>query len=311
MKIEQKEWVDNASISCSICKEYSSIPITDPDSGEIICSNCGMVICEKLEDNSHQEIRAYSIEDSDKTARTGAPISLAISNKGLSSIISRSNRDASGQPLDSTMRSAVERLRTWDSRIKIHSSEDRNLRRAFQHLDTLKDKLGLSDTMVEKIAYIYRKVQRMGLIRGRSVDGMVTAAVYIVCREMGTPRMLKDIAAISNVKRKDISRNYRVLVFELDIKIPTVDPMKCVVKDADKLSLNERKKYTAMNIMKEIVSKEITAGKKPMSLAATAIYISSVMTGERIPQTKLAAASGITEVTIRNRLKDLANKLNL
>jgi transcription initiation factor TFIIB len=137
------------------------------------------------------------------------------------------------------------------------------------------------------------------------------AVVYIVCREMEAPRTLKDIAEASNITRKSIARNYRILVFELGIKIPIVDPMKCIAKVANKLSLSEKTKHQALNIMGKVLKKEITAGKDPMGLAATVLYVSGLKTGEKIHQTTIAAASGVTEVTIRNRVKDLTRNLGL
>jgi transcription initiation factor TFIIB len=286
--------------------------ITDPESGEIICSNCGMVICERIEDTIDQERRAYSSEEAaDKRDRTGAPTSLALHDMGLYTIIGRDNRDASGQVLDISMCSKMKRLRVWDSRIHVHKPSEKNLRQAFHQLDILKDKLGLSDAIVEKAAYIYRKVCERRLVRGRTIKGMLTAAVYIACRETGIPRTLNDIAAISNIKRKDIARNYRTLVLELDIKIPEVDPMKCIVKVANKLGMSEKTKHQAMNIMTEVVKREITSGKVPMGLAATVLYASCMKTGESIHQTSIAAASGVTEVTIRNRFKDIRSRLDI
>lgn len=136
----------------------------------------------------------------------------------------------------------IEKLRKWNAWINVHKSSDRNLRRAFQRLEILKDKLGLSNSIVEKTAYIFRKVHERRLVRGRTIDGMLAASAYVVCREMGVSLTLKDIASASNLTYKDISRNYSVLVFELDIKIPLVDPMKCISKVASKLGLNERTK---------------------------------------------------------------------
>ena len=208
-------------LACSTCNTDQTA-ITDPESGEIVCSKCGLVISEKIEDYAHQERRAYSIQEADERARTGARTSLAFHDMGLSTIIGKTNKDASGQLLNSAMRSSMDKLRIWDSRIHVNSSEDRSLRRAFHQLNTLRDKLGLSDTLVEKSAYLYRKAQERGLIRGRTVDGIMTAAVYIACRETGTPKSLEDISIVSNLKRKDITRCYRRLVFDLDIKIPIV-----------------------------------------------------------------------------------------
>lgn len=297
-------------LACSTCNTDQTA-ITDPESGEIVCSKCGLVISEKIEDYAHQERRAYSMQEADERARTGARTSLAFHDMGLSTIIGKANKDASGQLLNSAMCSSMEKLRIWDSRIHVNSSEDRSLRRAFHHLNTLRDKLGLSDTLVEKSAYLYRKAQERGLIRGRTVDGIMTAAVYIACRETGTPKSLEDISIVSNLKRKDITRCYRRLVFDLDIKIPIVDPMKCIVKVANKLGLSEKTKHKAMNIMTYAIKMEINAGKIPMGLAATVLYASCMKTGENVSQTNIAEASGVTEVTIRNRFKDLTSRIKI
>ena len=296
---------DQDSVStCSICNKANTT-ITDPNSGEIICGNCGLVISDKIEDAIHPERRMYSFEDGDKNVRTGAPSSLARHDMGLSTIIGRENKDASGQKIDTGMHSKLERLRTLDFRTRMRTSEDRNFTKAFVQLERLKEKLGLSDTIVEKAAYLYRKVRERGLIRGRTIDSMLAAAVYSACREMETPRTIKDIAAKSNVKRKDVARSYRLLVLELGIRIPVVNPMKCVARVANRLSISEKTKHHALEMMEEVVNKKITAGKEPMGLAATVLYASSINTNERIAQKDAAAASGVTEVTIRNRFKDL------
>src|ERR687896_2108577 len=293
------------SLKCSARNNLTRSTITDPESGEIICSNCGIVILDRIEDYVHEERRAHSMEEVYARSRTGAPASLAFHDKGLCTIIGKANIDAGGRVLDASILPQIEKLRKWNAWINVHKSSDRNLRRAFQKLDTLKDKLGLSDSIVEKTAYIFRKVHGRHLVRGRTIDGMLAAALYIVCREMGTSITLKDIAAASNLTYKDISRNYSVLVFELDIKIPLVDPMKCIVKVANKLGVNEKTKKQAMNIMSEVVKREMTPGKVPMGLAASVLYLSCQMTREEVSQTSIAAASGVTEVTIRNRFKDL------
>jgi transcription initiation factor TFIIB len=260
-----------------------------------------MVITDKTQDVATPEWRAYTTEEKNEKARTGSPTSLAVHDMGLSTVIGRANRDAGGQIFDVSMRSTIERLRTWDSRIQVHSSEDRNLRQAFQHLDTLKDKLGLSYAIVEKTAYIYRKAYERQLPRGKTIVGVLTAAMYIACRDMGAPRTLKEIATISNIKRKDIARNYRTLVFELDIKIPIVDPMSCIIRIANKVSLSDKTKRHAI----------LSAGKNPMGFAASVLYLASIATkdDDHIRQKGLAEAAGVTEVTIRNICKSLRRRV--
>ena len=117
--------------------------------------------------------------------------------------------------------------------MRLHSSTDRNLLRAFSELSMLRDKLGLSDSLMEEIAYTYRKVEDSGLVRGRTIRGMLVACVYVACRESGHPRTLKDISVKSNIKRKDIAKNCRLVMEELGITSSVVDPMKCIVRVAN------------------------------------------------------------------------------
>jgi transcription initiation factor TFIIB len=293
---------------CLICKNNHII--TDSESGEVICSNCGMIISDRNQEISRPEWRFYSAEQENERSRTGIPITLAKADMGLATLIGKDDRDASGHLLDGAMRNRMQRLRRWDLRTRNHTASDKNLLQAFSKLDVLKDKLALSDAVVEKIAYIYRKVQHRGLIRGRTISGLIAAAIYAGCREMETPWTLKDIAAASNVKRKDIARNYRMLLFELNLKVPNADPIKCIVKVANRANLTENTKREAIAIMKDVAKKEISAGKDPMGLAATVLYLSSLRTGEETTQTQIAQASGVTEVTVRNRLKELKRKLH-
>jgi transcription initiation factor TFIIB len=301
-------------ITCWSCLKDQDV-ITDIESGEVICGNCGIVITDRAQDTSSPEWRAFTVEEKYSKTRTGAPISLAVHDMGLSTVIGRTNRDASGQILDAAMLSTIKRLRTWDTRIQVHNSEDRNFRQAFQQLDVLKDKLGLSDAIVEKTAYIYRKACERQLPRGKTIAGVLTAAMYIACRDMGIPRTLKEISTISNIKRKDITRNYRMLVFELEIVIPIVDPMNCIIRIADRVKLSDKTKRQAVRMMNIIAKEEIIlpAGKNPMGFAASVLYLANIITKEddSITQIELAEAAGVTEVTIRNICRSLRGYTDL
>ena len=298
----------NTALICSICG--SNQIITDAESGETICSKCGQVLLDKILETQPEPQNFPKSYGSNDRSRTGMSTSLARHDMGLSTIIGRTDRDASGQKIDPLMRSTMERLKTWDIRTQTHTPTDRNLKQAFFQLGVLKDKLGLSDTVVEKTAYIYRKAQQRMLIRGRTISGILSAAICISCRELGTPRTLKDISVGSNVRLKEVARSYRLLCFELDLKIPIVDPMKCVSRVANKAKLNEKTKRQAAEIMNNVIQREtLSAGKDPMGLAASVLYLASLNTGENITQANIADAAGVTEVTIRNRVKDLKKQL--
>jgi transcription initiation factor TFIIB len=297
------------SIVCSTCKKDQTI-ITDEVTGEIVCSKCGLVISDKIQD-TRQEWRDFlNTEEARDRRRTGMPTSLALHDMGLYTMIGRGHKDARGQVLDASMRSTMGRLRTWD--LRTQASANRNLGTAFNQLNILKDKLGLPDAIIEKTAYIYRKARERGLGRGRETSAVLAAALYLACREEGTPRTLNEICLISNLKRKAISQPYRDMVIELDIRIPTVDPIKCIARIANQINLSQKIKQKAINIMNAATKSELSAGKSPMGLAASILYISCLINGcNNIGQTVFAQTAGVTEVTIRNISKDLRNHLDL
>jgi transcription initiation factor TFIIB len=292
------------SMVCSVCK--NGRPIADPETGELVCSDCGLVFSEKAPEN-RAEWRNFGSENNDR-ARTGSPVSLAQHDMGLNTVIGNNNKDSRGQIIDASMHSTMKRLRTYDFRSQAHTSTERNLMRAFGELRRQRDKLGMSDAMIDKTAYIYRKALGKGLVRGRSTNAILAAAIYIACREMGAAKSLKDIGEITDVRRKVISRSYMILIRQLEIIMPVIDPMKCIAMIANKANLSEKSKRMAMDTVKDLVNTEISAGKRPMSLAATILYLSCLRSDEAVTQKDIAEAAGVTEVTIRNRIKDLKSR---
>ena len=282
--------------------------VTDPNTGELFCSKCGLVVTDKIVDTG-AEWRSFSNDEGNK-ARTGAGTSLTMHDRGLSTVIGAANKDATGKPLSAGVKSSIERLRTWDSRSQAHSSADRNLRQALNEMGKLKDKLALTDAVVEKAAYIYRKAMERKLVRGRSIQGLVAACLYASCRNTETPRTLDDIAKGINIRRKDVARCYRLIFRELELKMPVVDPVKGVSRIASIAELSEKSKRKAIKILNQAKEEGIVAGKDPMGIAAAALYLACISTGEVKSQKDISIASGVTEVTIRNRCAGLRKMIN-
>ena len=282
--------------------------LTDQNTGELFCGKCGLVISDKIIDTS-AEWRSFSNEGGTDPTRTGAPTSLTMHDRGLSTVIGAVNKDASGKPLSTSMKSTIERLRTWDSRSKVNASSDKNLRQALSELATLKDKLSLSDSVIEKAAYIYRKALEKGLVKGRSISALIASALYAACRDTETPRTLKDVADAGNIKKKDIARCYRLIFRELELKMPVVDPTQCVARIASIAVLTEKTKRKAIQILNQAKGIGLVAGKDPMGIAAASLYLACISTRETKSQKEISIASGITEVTIRNRCAGLRTML--
>ncbi len=291
---------------CPACGDKKMV--TDQNTGELFCGKCGFVVTDKITDTG-AEWRSFANDEGSK-ARTGAGTSLTMHDMGLSTVIGAANKDATGKPLSSGVKSSIERLRTWDSRTQASSSADRNLRQALNEMGKLKDKLALTNAVIEKAAYIYRKSMERKLVRGRSIQGLVAACIYAACRDTETPRTLVDVANGINIRRKDVARCYRLIYRELELKMPVVDPVRGVSRIASIAGLGEKSKRKAIAILNEAKRTGIVAGKDPMGIAAAALYLACISTGETKSQKDISIASGVTEVTIRNRCAGLRKMLN-
>ncbi|HJM26320.1 MAG TPA: TFIIB-type zinc ribbon-containing protein [Nitrosopumilus sp.] len=294
----------NATTTSPKCPSCLNVKIvTDQNTGELCCSKCGLVLTDKITDTG-AEWRSFSSDEGNK-ARTGAGTSIRMHDMGLSTVIGAANKDSTGKPLSASVKNSIERLRTWDSRSQANSSADRNLRQALNEMDKLKDKLALSDAVIEKAAYIYRKAMERKLVRGRSIQGLVAACLYASCRNTETPRTLDDISQGMNIRRKDVARCYRLLFRELELKMPVVDPVKGISRIASIAGLSEKCKRNAITMLNKAKKLGAVAGKDPMGIAAAALYLSCISIGESKSQKEISQASGVTEVTIRNRCAGL------
>jgi transcription initiation factor TFIIB len=284
--------------------------VSDPETGELIRKDTGEVISDNMLSQG-KEWRSFGIEEGANRARTGTPTSLAFHDMGLSTVIGKEATDASGNAIDTDTRMRMSRLRTWDNRSQVHSPTERSLQKAFSILSRLKDRLGLPNHITEKAAYTYRKAQDRGLVRGDTVDSVLAASIYVAARQSGVPRTLDEISEISNVKLKHAARSYRRIVTQLDIKAPIIDPSKYIMKVANKLGFDEKIKRKALELMEKAQKKNILVGKDPVSMAASILYLVNVDEGHHKTQSEIAKEAGTTEVTVRNRSKELRQKLGL
>ena len=301
--------MDDIPISKQRCPSCTKTKmILDEDKGELFCGFCGYVTPEQVVQDG-PEWRSFSADGGDRS-RVGAGTSITMHDMGLSTVIGTQNKDATGKPLDSSMKKSINRLRTWDSRSQAHTSVERNLRQALSEMDKLQDKISLPSSVIEKAAYIYRKAIEKKLVKGRSIQGLVAACVYAACRNTETPRTLEDIASGINIRRKDVARCYRLIFRELDLKIPVADPVKGVSRIASIAGLGEKTKRKAIELLNKAKKIGMVAGKDPMGIAAAALYLSCISTGGSKTQKEISIASGVTEVTIRNRCAGLRQLLD-
>ena len=250
------------------------------------------------------EWRTFSEEEWVVKSRVGIPSFLAIHDKGLATTIDGSLKDAFGRRFTASEKKRIKRMKLWDKRTQRQPSYV-NLWRAFSELNILADKLNVGSAILEKAAYVYRKALKDDLIRGRSILAIIAAALYIACRSAGTPKSLKDIASVSRVSNKDIAKSFRLLIKELNLELPVLDPIKKISGIASKVGVSEKVARRAIGILQKAKQSYTSEGKNPQGLAATALYIACTLEGVSITQKEIAIAAGVTEVTIRNRNKGL------
>jgi transcription initiation factor TFIIB len=294
------------------CISKHTFTLTDPVTGEIICINCGVVISDKSQE-SRPRPQTFTKNGLATGGRGGRPASLAIHDQGLSTIIGRNNRDYTGEMIiDESILSILQRIRIWDHLTQSRNSKGKSRKYAFGQLDRLKQKLVLPNSVVQKAAYIYRKVQQKEITMGRTTTGAMAARVYIACREAAIPRTFNEVAEVSNIRRKEMWDAYMSIVLELDLKIPLIDPVRFLVKLANKTGVSEKIKRSAIDYLKQVKDNNISAGKDPMSIAVTVLYLTCLHYDDLSKtQRYFAKVAGISDVTIRNRRQELQSKIPL
>ncbi|MHA1820422.1 MAG: transcription initiation factor IIB [Promethearchaeota archaeon] len=296
------------NLVCPYCGSYRIV--CDNAKGDIICINCGSIIDQHIIDFG-AEWRAFDSEEREKKSRVGAPSTLTIHDKGLSTTIDWRDIDAFGNKLTPQKRAEAFRLRKWHLRMRVHSSIDRNLAFAMNELDRLSSQLHISRNIKEASALIYRKAIERNLIRGRSIEGMIAASIYTACRLRKIPITIDELAKNTRINKKDLGRCYRLILWSLKIKIPASSPKDFIIRFISELKLNTRTQNRAYKILERATKLGLANGKDPSGMAAACIYVASMLEGEHRTQREIANIAKITEVTVRNRYKEIIKVLKL
>ena len=287
-----------------VCPECGGNLVSDEVHGETVCAECGLVVSEDSVDRG-PEWRAFDAAEKDRKSRVGAPTTKMMHDKGLSSTIGWEDKDAYGRTLSSRQRQKMQRLRTWDERFRTRNSKERNLKQALGEIDRMASALGLPETVRETASVIYRRALEEDLLPGRSIEGVATAALYAAARQSRMPRSLDEVAAVSRVPEMEFKRTYRYIVRELSLEVQPADPESYVARFAADLDISEEAEHRARELLKAAKEQGVHSGKSPVGLAAAAVYAAPLLTNEKITQSAVADVTNVSEVTIRNRYKEL------
>ncbi|HLN33680.1 MAG TPA: transcription initiation factor IIB [Nitrososphaeraceae archaeon] len=291
--VEKLQKPDTAKDICFNCK--NSNLVFDSLSSEIICTNCGVVNCEQFITDHISVDRSQNLEKN----------SLLIYDKGLSTTISQENVDAYGNQLNVRQISKAVKIRHWNKISNSNRSYHRNLKKAFSILMRIKDKLSLSETIIEKSAYYYRKVVDLKIIKGRSIKEFIVACVYVVCRELKVPRTIGEIANSVNADKVFAGRCYRLILRHLMINLPLIDSTTHMTKIAGIAGITRQTMVRALEMMTLINDDPISYGKDPTALSVATLYGACLEKGEKITQSKIANAGNMSVVTLRKRFLDV------
>jgi len=287
------------------CPECESINLNiNHERGEITCRDCGLVIEEKMIDFG-QEWREFD-SDREKRRRTGAPLSYTRFDRGLGTDIGQKGDlfHLKGKGMNKFFR-----LRKWQYRIS--TAIERNLKLALAELKRVASYLKLPKNVEEEAARIYTMAVQRGLVRGRSMESVVSGALYAACRRHEVPRTLDELSEASGIDKKEVGRTYRFVTRELGIRILPSNPVDYIPRFASALKLTAETQSRAVEILELAEDSELTSGRGPTGIAAASLYVAALLHNEKRTQREVADVAGVTEVTIRNRYKELFTKLKL
>jgi transcription initiation factor TFIIB len=271
------------------------------ESTENVCSRCGTVV-EGVFDTGPERI--FGPENTQRL-RTGPPISLVLHDGGLATVIgSASTKTSSSDDWRETYN-----LQKWQRRVRVSDATERNLVIALSELRRLSAALTLPKNVLETASVIYRRAIKKRLIRGRSIHNVTAAAIYMACRQCGVPRTLDEIATVSMLNKKDIGRSYRIVARQLDVAVPIAGNESYASRLTNRLVISGKAKGITIRILDFARQMKLTSGRGPVGITAASMYIATVLTNERKTQREIAESAGVTEVTIRNRYKELLEKL--
>jgi len=280
----------------SFCPECGGGTLSIEQRGETVCQQCGLVLNEKQVDISHSGIRAYSKQEKDKKERTGCPISILMPDIGLSTIIDRTkikNPD-------------LRRAAKWNTHL---SWEKRNMLIAITELKRIGGNLNFPERVKKSAVRLYKEVFKKNLLRGRSINGMIAACAYYVCKQERVPITLQEILDEASINDNIVKKCYKILVRELNLKSQHIDPVSLIPRYCADLGLNINIEKEAIKVLKNFIENTSICGKDPKGLCAGSIYLVSKLKNRKVSQKDISRVIGVTEVTLRSRYKEFLQNL--
>lgn len=300
--------IENENRKCPECGSRELV--RDDYRAELVCNTCGLVLEEDIIDQG-PEWRDFNVYEKYGSSRVGSPANPMIPDKGLSTEIPVATRDAHGRTLSTEARVKFYRMRMLHNQVRQSRKGERSLGEGLKQVDKYASHMRLPQAIREEAAMVYRKAAQQGVVRGRSIAIIAAAAIYVACRLHGFPRTLKEICDELKVDRKKLSRTYTILNRELRLKIPVPRPEDYLPRIAQDLELEPETRSMAGEMVRELSGDPAFASMLPTGTVAGAVYIASILCDDRRSQDEISKTAGVSEVTLRNRARQIADALGI
>ena len=305
---EIEEEGEGDTFKCPDCG--STKLMTDHKHGEMICSSCGVVIEESMI-SFGAEWRVFDDDQKYKKERTGGAVKFSKIGKGVTTEIDRYDRDFKGGAIPTESKAQIYRLRKWQRRARMADSFNRNLSVALPELERMCAFLNVSDNIKEECAKMYRQSISEGLVRGRSIESIIAAMIYIVSRNMMVPKTLEKLEEASGVNKREIGRSYRFIVRNLGIKMRVERAADFIPGFASELGISGETEAKAVEILDTATRKGVTAGRGPVGMAAAALKLAGLLMGDKNAEhRRIVTLPGVTKTTIDQRVKQLSKAVD-
>ena len=273
------------------------------------CTDCGSVIIANTAGRNPE--RKSGSKQRETNYKNAYMKTLTPYNRGFTTLNNRYYINGDLQKHDALNERLRNRLlEMWWKKAGVSDQTEKNLVLAFSEITKISHILSLPKSVLEKAATTYKKIVKKRYVKGRNIRTLTAATVYMACKQCGFPRTLNEVAIASKITKRKVGKGYRFLVKELGCFIPPVKPAQYLQKFLNQLTISEKTKEITDKILEAAnVNVRLTSGRDPMSIVAAAIYIATLLTGEKKTQREIAEASRLTEATIRNRYKELAKHL--
>ena len=299
------------------CPECESTLVDDVQNGERICSGCGVVVAEQMADYG-PEARSSSLEEKMKLARATGQTTYSQHDLGIATEISMSTKDYSGKSINSNVANQMNNLRKWQQRIRVSSPRERRLSNVLAKIGDTCKVLNLSKNVLETSSMVYRSLDGKMDVKGKSVASITAATIFMACKQCDVVRSLNEICAgictVKDLKAKTklAAKYYRNMVMEMGASsTPVVTMDRYISKIANLSKTDVRVERLALEIFEKTRNKNLADGKAPNGIAAAYLYVASILLGQNVLQRDVSSVAGVTEVTIRNRCKEILTSYKL